>query len=343
MLFRYNDDKSHKRSQSMPNAKKETLKKQFHLETKSPLFRQALDFCERVADSQANVLLTGESGCGKEIASRYIHACGKRSSQNFVAVNCSAFTETLLESELFGHEQGSFTGASKTHTGKFELSNHGTLFLDEIGDLSLTTQIKLLRALETKQIERIGSNTKREIDFQLITATNQDLPEKIRNREFREDFFYRISTIVIKIPALRQRKEDLPELISFFFKKIQKENNITIRGLESAVKDFLFSYDYPGNIRELRNIIERMVILSKDGVVTEEALPTLYNIGAAPEEHASDAFSTIIPWKEYKRKSESEYLIYVLKQLNGNVAEASRRLGISSRQIFNKIQEYNLR
>ena len=173
----------------MPNTKKETLKKQFHLETKSPLFRQALNFCERVADSHANVLLTGESGCGKEIASRYIHACGRRSGQNFVAVNCSAFTETLLESELFGHEQGSFTGASKTHTGKFELSNHGTLFLDEIGDLSLTTQIKLLRALETKQIERIGSNTKREIDFQLITATNQDLPEKIRSREFREDFF----------------------------------------------------------------------------------------------------------------------------------------------------------
>ena len=135
------------------------------------------------------MLLTGESGCGKEIASRYIHACGRRHNQNFVAVNCSSFTETLLESELFGHEQGSFTGASKTHTGKFELSNHGTLFLDEIGDLSLTTQIKLLRALETKQIERIGSNRKREIDFQLICATNQDLPFKIKNREFREDFF----------------------------------------------------------------------------------------------------------------------------------------------------------
>ena len=180
----------------MSDEKKEQLKKQFHLETKSPLFKQALEFCERVARSHANVLLIGESGSGKEIASRYIHACGHRSSQNFVAVNCSAFTETLLESELFGHEQGSFTGASKTHTGKFELSNHGTLFLDEIGDLSLTTQIKLLRALETKQIERIGSNTKREIDFQLICATNQNLPEKIQNREFREDFFYRISTIV---------------------------------------------------------------------------------------------------------------------------------------------------
>ncbi len=323
--------------------KKEVLKKQFHLETKSPLFRQALDFCERVADSHANVLLTGESGCGKEIASRYIHACGRRSGKNFVAVNCSAFTETLLESELFGHEQGSFTGASKTHTGKFELSNHGTLFLDEIGDLSLTTQIKLLRALETKQIERIGSNTKREIDFQLITATNQNLPEKIRNREFREDFFYRISTIVIKIPALRERKEDLPALIDFFFRKIQKENDISIREMDSTVKDFLFSYDYPGNIRELRNIIERMVILSHDGVVTEEALPILYNIGALPRGNADGSFQSIIPWKEYKQKSEGEYLKWVLGQVGGNVAEASRKLGISSRQIFNKIREYGLR
>lgn len=327
----------------MPNVKKETLKKQFLLETKSPLFRQALDFCERVADSHANVLLTGESGCGKEIASRYIHACGRRSGQNFVAVNCSAFTETLLESELFGHEQGSFTGASKTHTGKFELSNHGTLFLDEIGDLSLTTQIKLLRALETKQIERIGSNTKREIDFQLITATNQNLPEKIRNREFREDFFYRISTIVIKIPALRERKEDLPSLIDFFFRKIQKENGIAIHRLEDSVKDFLFAYDYPGNIRELRNIIERMVILSQNGIVTEETLPTLYNIGTVSPKKETDPFSSIIPWKEYKQKSESEYLGWVLETLQGNVAEASRRLGISSRQIFNKIQEYHLR
>lgn len=326
----------------MENTKKDSLKRQFHLETKSPIFRQALDFCERVADSHANVLLTGESGCGKEIASRYIHACGRRHNQNFVAVNRSSFTETLLESELFGHEQGSFTGASKTHTGKFELSNHGTLFLDEIGDLSLTTQIKLLRALETKQIERIGSNRKREIDFQLICATNQDLPFKIKNREFREDFFYRISTIVIKIPSLRERKEDLPALIDFFFRKFQKENGIVINALDNTVKDFLFSYNYPGNIRELRNIIERMVILSQHGTVTKEALPILYNISTAAAENQK-TFSSIIPWKEHKANSEKEYLLWVLDQLDGNVAEASRRLGISSRQIFNKIREYGLR
>lgn len=265
----------------MENTKKDSLKRQFHLETKSPIFRQALDFCERVADSHANVLLTGESGCGKEIASRYIHACGRRHNQNFVAVNCSSFTETLLESKLFGHEQGSFTGASKTHTGKFELSNHGTLFLDEIGDLSLTTQIKLLRALETKQIERIGSNRKREIDFQLICATNQDLPFKIKNREFREDFFYRISTIVIKIPSLRERKEDLPALIDFFFRKFQKENGIVINALDNTVKDFLFSYNYPGNIRELRNIIERMVILSQHGTIYSNTVCSLMGVCSA--------------------------------------------------------------
>ncbi|MGN0333749.1 MAG: sigma-54 interaction domain-containing protein [Lachnospiraceae bacterium] len=327
----------------MSTTEKRHLREQFHLDTKNKKFKQALDFCERVADTHASVLLTGESGCGKEVAAKYIHACGHRSNQNFVAVNCSAFTETLLESELFGHEQGSFTGASKTRAGKFELSNHGTLFLDEIGDLSLTTQIKLLRSLETKQIERIGSNIKREIDFQLITATNQDLPLKIQKREFREDFFYRISTIVIRIPSLRERKEDLPALIDFFIKKSQKENNIAIHSLDSSVEKFLMQYDYPGNIRELKNIIDRMVILSNHGVVTEEALPILYNIGTAQKNKSDNHFSKILPWKEYKAESEKVYLKWVLEQLDGNVAEASRKLGISSRQIFNKIQEYELR
>ncbi|MGF0017360.1 sigma-54 interaction domain-containing protein [Sporofaciens sp. SGI.106] len=327
----------------MGTSEKQHLREQFHLDTKNKKFRQALDFCERVADTHANILLTGESGSGKEVAAKYIHACGHRSNQNFVAVNCSAFTETLLESELFGHEQGSFTGASKAREGKFELSNHGTLFLDEIGDLSLTTQIKLLRALETKQIERIGSNKKREIDFQLITATNQDLPAKIERREFREDFFYRISTIVIRIPALRERKEDLPAFIDFFMKKAQKENNITIHSIDSSAEKFLMQYDYPGNIRELKNIIERMVILSDHGVITEESLPILYNIGTLKYAQKTPYFSEILPWKEYKAASEKAYLKWVLEQLDGNVAEASRRLGITSRQIFNKIQEYQLK
>lgn len=328
----------------MGTAEKLKLQEHFHLNTKNKKFKQALHFCERVADTHANVLLTGESGCGKEVAAKYIHACSQRSSQSFVAVNCSAFTETLLESELFGHEQGSFTGASKARAGKFELSNHGTLFLDEIGDLSLTTQIKLLRSLETKQIERIGSNTTRKIDFQLITATNQNLPEKIENREFREDFFYRISTIVIRIPSLRERKEDLPELIDFFLRQAQQENHIAINSLDSSVENFLMQYDYPGNIRELKNIIDRMVILSDHGVVAKETLPVLYNVGASHTQNRRESgFSEILPWKQYKAESEKAYLKWVLEELNGNVAEASRRLGISSRQIFNKIQEYNLR
>lgn len=328
----------------MGAAEKKQLKEQFHLNTKNAKFKQALHFCERVANTHANVLLTGESGCGKEVAAKYIHACSKRSSQSFVAVNCSAFTETLLESELFGHEQGSFTGASKARAGKFELSNHGTLFLDEIGDLSLTTQLKLLRSLETKQIERIGSNTQRKIDFQLITATNQNLPEKIEKREFREDFFYRISTIVIRIPALRERKEDLPDLIDFFLKQAQQENHIEVQSMDDSVQDFLMKYDYPGNIRELKNIIDRMVILSDHGVVSEETLPVLYNLRASHAKNTEKpAFTEILPWKEYKAESEKAYLKWVLEELNGNVAEASRKLGLSSRQIFNKIQEYQLR
>lgn len=328
----------------MKNHSRESLKKSLNLNTKNPKFAQALEFCERVAESHVNVLLLGESGCGKEVAANYIHALSGRPAKSFVAVNCSAYTETLLESELFGHEQGAFTGASRMREGKFELANHGTLFLDEIGDLSLTTQIKLLRTLETKQIERIGSNINRNIDFQLITATNQSLPLKIRNREFREDFFYRISTVAIQIPALRERKEDLPDLISYFFAKAQEENHIAISKLDSEAQDFLMNYEYPGNIRELKNIIERMVILSRNGIVTKESLPLLYNIEKAQDPAgAASAFSSVIPWREFKAKAEAEYLAWVLDQVDGSVAEASKKLGISSRQIFNKIQEYHLR
>lgn len=331
----------------MGDKEKLTIRSQYYLESKNPAFQKTMEFCERVADSSANILLIGESGSGKEVAAKYIHACSHRPSDAFVAVNCTAYSESLLESELFGHEQGAFTGASRARTGKFELAHHGTLFLDEIGDLSLTIQTKLLRTLETKQIEKIGSNIRKDLDFHLITATNQDLPSLIGEGLFRADFFYRISTIAIHIPSLRERQEDLPDLIAYFLDRTQKENRITIRSIHPKVREFLQNYEYPGNIRELKNIIERMVILSDRGTITEDALPILCNIGEK-EKQADFQEETclpdeILPWKEYKIWSEMAYLKWVLRQCNDNVAEAARRLGISSRQIFNKIQEYHLR
>lgn len=322
---------------------KQELKEKFYLKSKSPAFLNALHFCEQVADSNTNVLLIGESGTGKEVAARYIHACSRRHENPFVAVNCSAYTETLLESELFGYEQGAFTGAVKSRIGRFELSDHGTLFADEVGDINMITQVKLLRAIETKVIERIGSNVPRSIEFRLLSATNKDLVAEVAAKRFREDFFYRISTIVIEIPPLRRRREDLEDLINFFLIQSQEENGKNIIRMEPEVSRFLMEYDYPGNVRELRNIIDRMVVLSEDGVITKSGLPILYNLKTGVPAAASKSdFQRLVPWREFKRDSEREYLKWVLEQTGGNVTEAARALEMSSRQLFNKINEYGL-
>lgn len=325
---------------------KTQLIESYYLKTKNKLFQKTLDFCSKVASSNANILLSGESGVGKEILAKYIHANSQRSLYDFVAVNCSSFTESLLESELFGHEQGSFTGASYSKRGKFEIAHKGTLFLDEIGDMHLQTQVKLLRSIETKQIERIGSNTSHKIDFRLISATHQNLKSSVYNATFREDFFYRISTIVINVPPLRERPEDLSDLIDYFLTQSSKENQKDIKKIEPAVINFLHSYDYPGNIRELKNIIDRMVILSEDGVITEDGLPIMFsfrrlNSGGAPI-ITSPHYEKIIPYQEFKRNAEKEYLEWVLSQVGGNVAEASRQLKISNRQLFNKINDLGI-
>lgn len=321
---------------------KDDMKKKFYLDTKSPAFAECLENCEKVASSNVNILLLGESGTGKDVAAKYIHFCSHRDSHEMVAVNCSAFTETLLESELFGYEQGAFTGAIKSKKGKFELAHEGTLFLDEIGDTSLLTQVKLLRVIETKQFERIGSNTPMLIDFRLICATNKDLEQNIIEEKFREDFFYRISTIAIRVPPLRERKEDLYDMVSFFLKQSCIENKREITYIEPEVNDFLYNYDYPGNIRELKNTIDRLVVLSEDGIIKKEELPILYAIGRRKNSSTKDSFDSIVPLKDFRKDTESKYLQWVLEQVNGNVAEAARRLDISSRQMFNKINEYEL-
>ena len=318
----------------------------FFLKSKSPAFNKCLSDCEKVAKSSVNVLLVGESGTGKDVAANYIHLCSSRCDKNMVAVNCSSYTESLLESELFGYDEGAFTGATKSKEGKIELSDKGTLFLDEIGDSSPATQLKLLRAIETRKIERIGSNMSRSLDFRLICATNRDLKEDILNNLFREDFFYRISSIVIKVPSLKERKEDLPDMIDFFLKKACSSCNVEINKIEEDVLDFLNNYDYPGNIRELKNIIERLVVLSENGIITKKELPVIYNINKniksdlAPE---SEPFDQIMTLREFKARQESSYLQWVLNQFGGNVAAAARKLDITPRQLFNKINDYSLK
>ncbi len=313
----------------------------YYMDTKSAAYARTLSDCRRVAVSNANVLLIGESGVGKDVAAQYIHALSRRSDKAFVAVNCNAYTESLLEPELFGMEPGIFSDTIRRRIGKFELADHGTLFLDAIGDVSLTTQVKLLRAIETKEIERLGGNNKKILDFRLITATSRDLPTEVINGSFREDFFYRISTIVIRIPPLRDRKEDLEGMIHFFLQKAQEENGIRIDRIENKVWEFLMNYDYPGNIRELKNTLDRMVVLSQNHVITTEGIPILYNLKRLTP---VSSYSTheLISWKEFKRRSEREYLEWALRQTNWNISAAARGLSISTRQIFNKINEYNI-
>lgn len=328
---------------------KENLLRTYMLNSKNEGYNKMLSQCEKVAKSKANVLLIGETGTGKEVAAKYIHLCSNRSSNGFIAVNCSSFTESLLEAELFGFEQGSFTGAVKSKQGKFELADNGTLFLDEVGETNLTTQVKLLRVLETKKTERLGSNKELSIDFRLISATNKDLVNGVMTNTFREDFFYRISSIVIRVPPLRERREDMDELIQFFLKQSQEENGIIIKNIEQEAENFLYSYDYPGNIRELKSIIDRMVVLSNDGIITKDGIPVLFDIHKNQRNNLDDKSKAInkedkiMPLKNYKHKTESEYLQWVLEQTGGNVAEASRQLCISSRQLFNKINEYALK
>lgn len=309
---------------------------EFKLTTKSKKFKDIIKIAEKVAISDINILILGESGVGKDVLARYIHNLSNRKDNAFVAVNCCAFSDGLLESELFGHEKGAFTGANERRKGRFELANRGTLFLDEIGDVSLDVQVKLLRTLENGIIERLGSNKQIKSDFRLISATNKNFKEEIEKGSIREDFFYRISTISITIPPLRERKEDLNELIKFFIKKYEYKYNKKINKIDSEIMDFLTTYDYPGNIRELKNMINRMIILSENGKISKECLPSI---------NKNENFKkiTIKPLKEIRKEFECEYIEKVLIQCGNNISQASKKLDISRRQLTNKIAEYKLR
>jgi transcriptional regulator with PAS, ATPase and Fis domain len=237
------------------------------LDSKNARMRQVWDLVDLVANSGANVLITGESGTGKEIIAEEIHRRSGRNEKPFIAINCQQYPHNLIESELFGHEKGAYTGAAARRIGKLEQAAGGTVFLDEIGDLDLDVQVMLLRVLEKKEIERIGSNTLIPVDFRLLTATNRPLDELIEKKQFRQDFLYRINTIEIKLPPLRERKEDLPDFIEFFIRKYERETGKTIHRVEPETMEYLLSHNYTGNIREMKNLIERLVILSGDSGV----------------------------------------------------------------------------
>ena len=316
--------------------KNNLMQSNYLLETQNKKFKDVLRVAEKAAASNSNILILGESGTGKEVISKYIHQCSLRKDENFVAVNCQVFSDGLLESELFGHEKGAFTGAIEKRIGRFEEADKGTLFLDEIGEIHPHIQVKLLRAIENKSIERIGSNKKINVDLRLISATNKDIYKNIEKGEFREDLFYRINTIIIEIPPLRERKEDIPAFINFFLNMFKNEMKKSIDNVEDSLMDTLMNYDYPGNIRELKNIIERLVVLCDNNMLSKEDLPLL-NIKNNAQTNLS-----LRTLKDVRHYAEENHIKQVLNNCRNNITEAAKILDISRRQLYNKLYEYNI-
>lgn len=325
-------------SSVLPDPAGET--KEYTLKSNNKKYRQVLNLAEKAAKSDSNVLILGESGVGKEVIAQYIYRESKRNQNKFIATNCHTYSSNLLESELFGHEKGAFTGALQKRVGLFETSEEGTLFLDEIGDIPLETQAKLLRTIETKKITRIGSNDEIKVDFRLITATNKNLEEEMAEGRFREDLFFRISTIVLNLPPLRQRKEDLPHLIEFFIKRTCESLGMDeIKFPDSTIQKML-QYDYPGNIRELKNIVERLIVLSDKGVVNEDILSEMFS--DIPVGNINDMPTRQLSLKELRQEIESRYIEEVLDANDSDAGKAAEILGISKRHLFNKMAEYGL-
>jgi len=332
-----------KNLKSEVNLLKQQLQEKFKIDSfisSSPKMQEVLSVASRAAESKATVLITGESGTGKEVLAKSIHYISQRKDNPFIAVNIPALPESLLESELFGHEKGAFTGADKFRTGRFELANKGTIFLDEIGDIPLNLQVKLLRVLQEHQIERLGSNESIDIDVRVIAATHQNLEQKIKDGTFREDLFYRLNVISIHIPPLRERKEDIAALIDHFIKKYSDENDKPKLEISKEAFDILMKYNYPGNVRELENIIERAVVLSRQNIITVNDLPQSVKGFKTEGDPILDEAKNLTEQVEALEKK----LIYdALSKANGNQSLAGRMLGITERNLRYKMQKYGIK
>ncbi|MHB1687878.1 MAG: sigma-54-dependent transcriptional regulator [Ignavibacteriaceae bacterium] len=320
---------------------KERLNKDFEISSiigKSKSMRDLFEVIALSAPSDATILILGESGTGKELIANAIHQNSYRKDKQFVKINCAALPENLLESELFGHEKGAFTGAVAKRQGRFELADSGTLFLDEIGDMTLSTQAKILRVLQEGEFERVGGNKTLKVDVRIIAATNKNLEVEVKEGNFRKDLFFRLSVVPIILPPLRERKVDIPILAEHFLKRYAEKNNRLIRGFTPEAIDKLMRYDWPGNVRELENVIERTVIMSKEDLITYEALPiSLKSSSDSLGEQAAEVFVG-----RSIRIVEKELIIKTLEKTGKNITRAAELLGISRRTLHNKINEYNI-
>lgn len=292
--------------------------------------QKVLEMVHRVAETDATVLIRGESGTGKEVIARAIHACSPRRYFPIVPVNCGALTETLLESELFGHEKGAFTGAQYRRKGKLEMADGGTLFLDEVGTIGLKTQVDLLRVLETKEFTRVGGNKSVRVDFRVICATHQNLEQMVESEQFRQDLYYRINVFTILLPPLRERRADIPLLAEHFLQKYNRQMDKRIEKISPAAMDLMVQHDWPGNVRELANAIERAMVVGRAPAIRPEDLPFHLSPTSAS---GSDALADM----------ERVHIATVLERTGWNITRAAERLGIDRATLYNKIKKYELR
>ena len=308
-------------------------RRQFHgIIGKSEKMQKVYSLIEDLGDIETTVLITGESGTGKELAAEALHYGGVRSNKPLVKVNCSALSENLLESELFGHVKGAFTGAVQDKIGRFQRADGGTIFLDEIGDISLSIQLRLLRVLSEKEFERVGDSTPARVNVRIVTATNQDLREKIRQGEFREDLYYRLRVVEIALPPLRERREDLPLLIGHFIEKFNQRFNRKISAVSADVMKLFVNYTWPGNVRELEHSLEHAFVLCRQSIIGIDDLPPEFK----------DITETKASFPIDEKKGDTQALLKALEKTGYNKAKAARLLGISRQTLYRKIRMYNL-
>jgi two-component system, NtrC family, response regulator HydG len=310
----------------------------------SPAMHRVIEQLKNLAPTDTTVLILGESGTGKELVARALHQNSPRKSKPFVPLNISALPESILESELFGHEQGAFTGAAARRIGKFEYANGGTLFLDEVGEMPMETQIKLLRVLEDRRITRLGSNEEKTINVRLVAATNADLKEMMEKGEFRSDLFYRISVVKIYLPPLRDRREDIPLLIDHFLKELCQRHGREVEGISRGARQALMSFDWPGNIRQLRNVIEGMLALDIDGRLDVDDLPAeLAELAGQSADGMIGGSGTDTLIGRPLEEVEKYYIARALELTGGRREETAKMLGIGERTLYRKIKEYGLK
>lgn len=303
----------------------------------SKAMQRVIEIIHKVAPTESTVLITGESGTGKELVAQAIHQLSARRDKEFVPVDCNALVDTLLESELFGHVKGSFTGAVRNKHGLLELANGGTFFFDEVGNLSLNTQAKLLRVIQEREYKPVGGTQRIKVDVRIIAATNQNLREAIAQKTFREDLFYRLSVVPIQIPPLRDRKEDIPLLIAYFIKRFNRQRKKAVTGITPAALEMLMKHNWPGNVRELENAIERAMILEEGKEISPQSLMGFFSMPFADRPPLPPP-----PRLISLQDVEKEHIAFVLKETRGHKSEAARILGIDRKTLYQKVQKYQL-